>query len=336
VVTDMMRAVAYKRNLPVDDPDSLIDVELAVREPEPHDLLVRVSAVSVNPVDVKQRSSSDPGGTPRVLGFDAAGVVTATGADVTLFEVGDEVFYAGSIARPGSNAEYQLVDERITGHKPTTLDFAEAAALPLTSITAWETLFDRFKVDADSPGTLVVMAGAGGVGSMLIQLACRLTALTVIATASRAESQRWARDLGAHHVIDHHAGLAEKVLAVAPDGVDYVFTPYSTGNIEAFAQMLRPQGQVTAIDSPLGLDLLALKAKSITWHWESMFTRPLFLPADPTQHHALEQIRGLVDDGLIRTTMTTRLEPINAENLRRAHTMIESGTTIGKVVVDGF
>lgn len=335
-MTNSMHAIAYRKSLPIDDASSLLDVEMAVPEPGPHDLLVQVEAVSVNPVDVKVRAGIDPGGELKVLGYDAAGTVVAVGAGVSLFAVGDEVYYAGSIARPGTNAQFHLVDERITGPKPANLSFAEAAALPLTTITAWETLFERLGLTEDSTGALLVMAAAGGVGSVLVQLAATLTGLSVIGTASRPESQQWARKLGAHHVVDHHGGLADHVLAVAPEGVDYVFMPYSAGNIDALAKIVRPYGHIVAIDEPPGLDLLPLKAKSVAWHWEFMFTRPLFLPADTAQHDLLEQVARLVDDGTVRTTMTTQLGPISAETLREAHRRVESGSTTGKIVVAGF
>ena len=266
-VAELMRAVGYRRNLPIDDPESLVDVELPVPRPRPHDLLVRVEAVSVNPVDVKVRASSDPRGDVKVLGYDAAGVVEAVGDRVTLFAVGDEVYYAGSIARPGTNSQLHLVDERITGPKPASLSFAEAAALPLTTITAWEALFDRLRLTPESTGTLLVLGAAGGVGSILVQLARRLTGLTVVGTASRPESRDWVTGLGANHVVNHHDDLAKAVSAIAPDGVDAVFSPHSAGMIETFAKLVRPYGDIVAIDEPDGLDLLPLKTKSIAWHW---------------------------------------------------------------------
>ncbi|MFC7387704.1 zinc-binding alcohol dehydrogenase family protein [Sphaerisporangium rhizosphaerae] len=335
-MTETMRAVAYRRSLPVSDPGSLEDVELPVPTPGPRDLLVRVEAVSVNPVDTKVRKGDDPGGTPKVLGWDAAGVVTAVGSEVTLFEVGDEVYYAGSITRPGSNSRYHAVDERIVGHKPRTLGFAEAAALPLTTITAWETLFDRFRLDAGSTGTLLVLGAAGGVGSMVVQLARALTGLTVIGTASRPESREWVLGLGAHEIADHH-DLVRSVRAVAPRGVDYVFSPKTDGQIEAYAELLRPGGHITAIDEPEGLELLPLKSKSIAFHWELMFTRSLYESDDMiAQHDLLERVAELIDAGTLRTTLTTELAPIEAATLRKAHEMLESGRTIGKVVITGF
>ncbi|HEY2097535.1 MAG TPA: zinc-binding alcohol dehydrogenase family protein [Pseudonocardia sp.] len=338
-MTDNMRAIGYRKSLPITDPDSLVDAELPIPTPGPHDLLVRVEAVSVNPVDTKVRTGSDidgdPGGELKVLGYDAAGVVTAAGPEVTRFAVGDEVYYAGSIGRPGTNSRFHLVDERITGHKPSTLDFAEAAALPLTTITAWEALFDRFRLDKDSTGTLLVMGAAGGVGSMIIQLARALTGVTVIGTASRPESQKWVTELGAHHAVDHHGDLVAAVRAVAPAGVDYIFSPFSAGNVDNFVELLRPGGEITAIDEPEGLDLLPLKSKSLTWHWELMFTRPLFAPEDPAQYELLEAAARLVDDGVLRTTVAERLEPINASTLRRAHELVEAGAMTGKVVIGG-
>jgi zinc-binding alcohol dehydrogenase family protein len=228
-----------------------------------------------------------------------------------------------------------VVDERVVGHKPATLDFADAAALPLTTITAWEALFDRFRLRKDTSGTLLVMGAAGGVGSMIVQLARALTGVTVIGTASRPESQAWVTGLGAHHVVDHHGDLVANVSAVAPDGVDYIFTPFSAGNVDKYAQLLRPGGEITAIDEPEGLDLLPLKAKSLTWHWELMFTRPLFSPQDTTQSELLDTVAGMVDDGLLRSTVAEHLHPINAATLRQAHELVEAGAMTGKVVISG-
>lgn len=335
-MTPTMPAVGYRKNLPATHPESLIDERIPVPEPGPHDLLVRVEAVSVNPVDVKVRAGSDPGGELKVLGYDAAGVVVGVGAEVTRFAPGDEVYYAGSIGRPGTNALFHVVDERIVGPKPSTLSFTEAAAMPLTTITAWETLFDRLRLTESSTGTLVVLGAAGGVGSMLVQLARTLTGLTVIATASRPESREWVTGLGAQHVVDHRGDLAAEVLRAAGGEVDYVFTPYSDGNVEAFASMLRPRGEIVAIDDPVGLDLLPLKTKSISWHWELMFTRPLYSPDDATQHELLTRVAHLVDDGTLRTTLTRDLGPITAASLRAAHTAVEESGTIGKLALTGF
>ncbi len=326
-----MRAVGHFLGLPVDDPDAMHDIELPDPVPGPHDLLVRVAAVSVNPADVKRRAGLRRSDRPRVLGYDAAGTVEAVGAAVTRFRPGDEVWYAGSFDRQGSNAELQVVDEHIVGPKPRSLDMAEAASMPLTTITAWEALFDRLRLNRESTGSLVVLAAAGGVGSMVTQLARTGTDLTVIATASRPESRRWALDLGAHHVVDHHRGLAAEVLSVAPHGVEYVFSPYSAKNVHEFARMLRPRGEVVAIDEVA--DINPLKPKSITWHWELMFTRPTYEPGDDYQHRLLRESARLVDEKILRPTMTTRLGPLNAATLREAHRLVESSTTIGKVVL---
>jgi NADPH:quinone reductase len=322
-------AVAYRRSGP---PEVLEDVEIDLPEPRPHDLLVEIRAVSVNPADVKSRAGNDPGGEPKVLGYDAAGVVVALGADVSRFAVGDEVFYAGSIDRQGTYAGLHLVDEHIVGHKPRSLDFADAAAMPLTSITAWETLFDRLGVTSESTGLLLVVAAAGGVGSMVDQFASRLTKLTVLGTAARGESEEWARRMGVHHVVDRHNLVAE-IRPFAPSGIDYVFSPFSRGNVEAYAEMLRPRGQVVAIDEPEDLDLLALKPKSLTWHWEFMFTRPLYEPDSPYQHELLETVASLVDRSEIVTTRTRTLDGINAATMQEAHREIEHSASIGKLVV---
>jgi len=263
-------------------------------------------------------------------------VVVATGADVGLFSPGDEVYYAGTFNRPGTDAQFHAVDERIVGHKPRTLSFGEAAALPLTTITAWESLFDRFRLNPESAGVLLVLGAAGGVGSMVTQLARALTRVVIIGTASRPESQQWVRDLGAHHVIDHH-GLVDGVRGITPDGVTHVFSTHTAGAIEDFAEILRPYGAVVAIDDPQGLDIYPLKNKSISFSWEFMFTRPLYKPVDlAEQHELLDRVAGLVDEGTIRTTMTQELGPINAATLREAHSLVEQGRTTGKVVVSGW
>jgi zinc-binding alcohol dehydrogenase family protein len=327
------RAIVAAGGLPIDEPGVFVDTKIEIPPPGPHGLLVEVRAISVNPADTKIRASLDGRGPARVLGFDAAGVVAATAPGVSEFAVGDEVYYAGSDdGRPGSYAQYQLMDERLTGHKPARLDFAEAAAMPLTTLTAWEALFDKLAVGRESDETLLVVGGAGGVGSMVIQLARQLTGLTVIATASRHDSTKWASDLGAHHVIDRH-DLAAQVRDIAPDGADYVFSPFSVGNIEAYADLLTSRGSVVAIDEPAGLDLLPLKAKSVTWHWELVWTRPLFEPDSAYHHDVLERVATLVDDRVLRSTMTKRLGPINAATIREAHREVEQGGMIGKLVV---
>lgn len=328
-----MRAVGFRENLPADDPSSLIDERMLVPAPGMHDLLVRVHAASVNPVDTKiRRFSHAQGGELRILGFDAAGTVVAIGAEVSRFAAGDDVFYAGVTNRPGSNAEFQLVDERIVGRKPAALDFAQAASLPLTAITAWESLFDHLGLGPQSTGTLLVVGAAGGAGSMATQLARTQTRLEVIATASRPESAAFALDLGAHHVVDHTSLLAEQVAAIAPDGVDYVFSAYSPPHLKAYAELVRPFGHIVAIDRAGELDVL--QQKSITWHWEMMFTRPLLLPEDDYQHRLLEKASALIDSAVLRSTATVVLDGLQAATVREAHRMVESLAMIGKVVID--
>lgn len=332
-MTDSMRAVGFRENLPADDPSSLVDSRMPIPAPGPHDLLVRIHAASVNPVDTKiRRFSGTQDGELRILGFDAAGTVVAIGSEVSRFAAGDDVLYAGVTNRPGSNAEFQLVDERIVGRKPATLDFAQAASLPLTTITAWESLFDHLALGPESTGTILVVGAAGGAGSMATQLARTQTRLEVVATASRPESAAFAVELGAHHVVDHTALLAEQVAAIAPDGVDYVFSAYSPHHVETYAELVRPLGHIVAIDRAGELDVL--QQKSITWHWELMFTRPLLLPGDDYQHRLLEKASELIDTGVLRPTATVVLDGLQAATLRKAHRMVESLTMIGKVVID--
>jgi len=332
-----IRAVAHRHNLPVEHPDSLIDVELPVPGIGPRDLLVKVEAVSVNPVDVKLRQGDGADGLAHVLGFDAAGTVLAAGDEVTRFHPGDEVYYAGSIDRPGTNSRLHAVDERIVGGKPRSLGFTEAAALPLTAITAWETLFERFRLGPDSTGALLVLGGAGGVGSILIQLAKELTSMTVIASASRPESADWVKEMGADHVVDHSGDLAGQIEALSPGGVTHVLSPHTEGMVPLFAEILAPGGEIVAIDEPESLDILPLKEKSITWHWELMFTRPSFQTGDMIeQQRLLDRVAEMVDAGRLRSTMRESFRPIDAENLKRAHALVESGRSIGKVVVTGW
>ena len=337
-----MKAVAYRHILPISDPNSLLDVELPTPVAQGRDLLVKVEAISVNPVDTKVRKRADPQGADKVLGWDAAGVVEAVGGDVTLFKPGDRVFYAGAIDRAGSNAEYQLVDERIVGRMPSTLDVVHAAAMPLTTITAWELLFDRLGVPRGSTarsGVILVVGGAGGVGSMAIQLARRLTNFTVIGTASREDSRRWVQEMGAHHVVDHRGDLVAAVKAVSPQGIDYALSlTHTDQHFVALTELLKPQGKLGLIDDPASPpDIRLLKAKSQSLHWESMFTRSLFHTEDmQAQHRLLNEAADLVDAGVLRSTLRENLGPINAANLRRAHEQLESASTIGKLVLSGF
>ncbi|GAB2853140.1 zinc-binding alcohol dehydrogenase family protein [Actinocorallia aurea] len=334
-----MRAVAYTRSLPVDDPGCLVDVEQPVPRPGPRDLLVRIEAVAVNPVDAKTRLGDDPGGVPRILGYDAAGTVVEVGDAVELFAPGDEVYYAGALDRPGANAEYHAVDERLVGRKPATLAWHEAAALPLTSLTAWEGLFERLGLaETGGAGVLLVTAAAGGVGAMVVQLARRLTGLTVIGTASRKETAEFAREMGAHHVVDHHRPLVPQLRDLAPDGVTHIFGTAGTArNLPAYAEVLRPFGAVVAIDDDTTLELGVLKRKSASFHWELMFTRSLFQTPDRAlQGHYLTRVADLVDEGVLRTTARRDLGPLTAASLREAHRLQESGASIGKTTLTGF
>lgn len=327
---DRMPAIGARGRRPISDPSSLSDLSLPVPSPTGRDLLVEVEGVSINPVDVKVRAGAPTSGDPRILGYDAVGVVVALGDEATRFAVGDRVFYAGQIDRPGTNSRFHLVNENIVGHAPRSLSVAETAALPLTAITAWEALFDKLRLDDRSEGTLLVIGAAGGVGSLIIQLAKALTNLTVIAVASRRESADWVKSMGADHVVGRD--FAAEVAELAPNGVDYVFTSFTPGNVRAIADVIRPRGEVVSIDETGG-SIDALKAKSVTWHWELMFTRPVTDPADHYQHELLEQVAELVDAGVIRTTMTEHLTPLDAASLRRAHEIVEASRTIGKVVV---
>lgn len=339
-----MRAIAYAKSLPAEDPEAFIEITLDQPEPGPSDLIVKIEAVSVNPVDCKVRKGGDPEGGPRVLGFDAAGTVVAVGSAARLFKPGDAVFYAGSIMRPGTNSEFHAVDERIVGRKPTSLDFAAAAALPLTALTAWELLFDRIGV---VPGvttdtrSLLIVSGAGGVGSIAIQLARMLTGLTVIATASRSELTKWAEDRGAHHVIDHSNPLAPQLAALGYSGVDIVLLLGGTKHHAAeIAAVVAPEAHVGVIEGAEGFgpaEFGALFQKSVGLHFELMFTRSRFETPDIERQHAiLDAVADLVDEGKIRTTLTRTLAPINAATLREAHALVEGGRMIGKVVVAGW
>jgi NADPH:quinone reductase len=339
---DAMKAVGYFRSLPIDQDEALLDLEVARPSPAGRDLLVKVEAVSVNPVDTKvRRRASGEKGAPKILGFDAAGTVAEKGADCSLFKPGDKVFYAGSIVRQGTNQEFHLVDERIVGAMPKTLSFAEAAALPLTSITAWEMLFDRLAIPIGKPaeaGAILIIGGAGGVGSIAIQLARRLTGLTVVTTASRPETRQWCLDLGAHHVIDHGQFLIDQLATLGMAGADYVFGVTNTDrHLAQIVELIAPQGKFGLIDDPPALDALLFKRKAVSIHWESMFTRSLFATPDMiAQHRLLSEVARLVDDGLLRTTLGETMGRIDAATLRKAHALIESGRAKGKVVLAGF
>jgi len=331
-----MKAVVHTTR----DIGSLVDIELAKPAPGARDLLVKVAAVSVNPVDTKRRT--DPAKTdaaPRVLGWDAAGTVAAVGAQVTLFKPGDEVFYAGDVTRPGSNSEFQLVDERIVGRKPKALDWAHAAAVPLTAITAWEAFFDRMKIRRDSAASVLIINGAGGVGSIAIQIA-RVSGLKVIATASRTETVAWVKELGAQHVVDHRKPLRPQIEALGMKQVDYIanFSGELDAHWPAMADLVAPQGALVAIvgnRDPLPMDVVRSKSASVCW--ELMFTRPRYQTPDMIeQHKLLNQVADWLDAGKLRSTLRETLSPINAVNVRRAHEKLESGKMIGKLVLEGW
>ena len=337
-----MKAVGLTQYLPIDNPDSLMDIELDIPSPQNRDVLVKVHAIAVNPVDTKIRKPKDKvEATPKVLGWDAAGEVMGVGDAVTLFKVGDLVYYAGDVTRSGCNAEYQVIDERIVGHKPRSLNFEAAAALPLTAITAWEALFERLGISQDLVNNLgksiLIIGGAGGVGSIAIQLAKKIAGLNVIATASRPETIQWVKNLGADHVVNHHQLKNEMTeLNIQPD---YILCNNDTdGYFDAMAEIVKPQGKICSIvetTKPVNLDVL--KTKSATFVWEFMFSRSMFKTDDMiAQHHILERVAKLIDDGVLITTLNQVLTPINAENLRQAHAQLESGSTIGKIVLSGW
>jgi zinc-binding alcohol dehydrogenase family protein len=337
-----MKAIGYIQSLPPSDPMCLFGFDPPKPTPGAHDLLVAVHAVSVNPIDTKVRMRAQ--GTPeqpKVLGFDCSGVVESVGHEVTLFKPGDEVFYAGTILRPGTNSEFHVVDERLVGHKPRTLSFAEAAALPLTSVTAWELLFDRLRIPLGKPqraGNLLVIGASGGVGSILLQLARRLTGLNVIGTASRPETMQWVVKHGAHHAVDHSKKLSEEVRKLGIQNVEYIIgLTHTDDHFDEIVELIAPQGAFALIDDPSLIDVRKFKAKAASLHWESMFTRSSFHTADMIeQHRILDQLSALVDEGLIRTTLAASAGRINAEHLRQAHATIESGKSIGKIVLEGF
>lgn len=337
-----MKAIAYQTPGPIDRADALQDITLETPEATGRDLLVKINAVSVNPVDTKVRQKMSPEGSEwRVLGFDAAGVVAAIGPEVQSFQPGDAVFYAGSLVRPGTNSEYHLVDERIVGRKPASLSDAAAAALPLTAITAWEMLFDRLDVQRPTiqgDKLILVVGGAGGVGSITIQLLRALTDLTIIATASRPETQDWVRECGAHHVIDHRQPMAPQVAALDLGAPGFVFsTTHSDHHLADIVELIAPQGRFGLIDDPEALDIKALKTKAVSLHWEFMFTRSLFSTPDMAeQGKLLNEVAALVDAGKIRSTVTAIAGKIDAATLRKVHAQIESGSARGKIVLEGF
>ncbi|GAB5387451.1 MAG: zinc-binding alcohol dehydrogenase family protein [Alphaproteobacteria bacterium] len=337
-----MKAVGYHTAGAIERDDALIDIELEAPEATGHDLLVRIEAVSVNPVDTKIRQVRESeNGQPVILGWDAVGTVEATGDKVTAFAPGDRVWYAGALERPGTNAELHLVDERIVGKAPTSIPSSSAAALPLTALTAHEMLFDRLRVTDPVPGAanaILIIGGAGGVGSITIQLLRKLTDVTIIATASRPETQDWVRELGAHHVIDHRQSLSQQIADLGIGAPAWVFsTTHSGSYVDQVAELIAPQGRFGLIDDPQDFSIALFKPKSVSIHWEFMYTRSMFGTQDMTvQADILNKVAGLIDDGSIQSTATDSFGSINATNLKRAHTLIESGKAKGKITLEGF
>ena len=342
-----IKAIGYKDNLAIDNEQALQDITLEKPTASGHDILVEVKAISVNPVDYKIRQSRPASeGEYAVIGWDAAGIVTAVGDEVSLFSVGDKVYYAGDLTRSGSNAEYQLVDERVVGHMPASLSFAEAAALPLTTITAWEMLFDRLQVpvsdgssgESANDVSVLVVGAAGGVGSILTQLLKTRTSATIIGTASRDESVQWLKDLGADYVINHRNPLFDELQKTGITEVDYVISLNNTEeHYEEIIKCLKPQGKFGLIDDPKSLDANPLKTKSLSLHWEFMFTRSMFHTSDMMkQHHLLTEVAKMIDAGKIKTTVAYHLGTITAEHLRSAHQMLENQQAHGKIVLEGW
>ena len=334
-----MKAIGYRLAGPISAPNALIEFETDMPQPGPNDLLVDVRGVSVNPVDVKLRASAQPDSEPRILGFDAAGVVIEVGSAVTRFRPGDEVFYAGDVTRPGTNAQFHIVDERIVGRKPASLSFVEAAGMPLTSITAWELLFDSLGVTegAGADEALLVIGGAGGVGSILIQLAKKFTGLTVVATASREDTRAWVEKMGADHVVNHRNPLDEemKALNISPRYVASL--THTKQHFVAIRELIKPRGHIALIDDPDSLDIASLKSKALSLSWEFMFTRSMFQTEDmEVQHRLLNRVSDLIDNGTIISTVNNHGGVLNVENLRAAHEFQESGKAIGKTVLEGF
>ncbi|MEE4167081.1 MAG: zinc-binding alcohol dehydrogenase family protein [Desulfocapsaceae bacterium] len=337
-----MKAIAYQKSLPIEHPDSLRDIRLEEPALSGRDLLVEIKAVSVNPVDAKMRMRAEPPpGEWLVLGWDAAGIVRDVGPEASLFKSGDRVWYAGAINRQGTNSELHLVDERIVGRMPESLDFAQAAALPLTSITAWEVLFDRLEIRQDRETTgdsLLIIGASGGVGSIMVQLARQLTGLSVIATASRPQTREWLKKLGAHDVIDHSRPISEELKKTGIAEARYIVGLNKTDlHFEQIVESIAPQGKFALIDDPEPIDVRLLKRKSVSLHWELMFTRSLFTTPDMIkQHNLLDTVAALVDSGTLRTTVNQHFGAISAANLKRAHALLESGKACGKIVLEGF
>ncbi|WP_281632287.1 zinc-binding alcohol dehydrogenase family protein [Flavobacterium luteolum] len=335
-----MKAIGFKTSLPIENPESFIEFEAVKPIPGPHDLLVKIDAISVNPVDfkIRQNSANDTVlETPKIIGWDAVGIVQAVGQDVTLFEVGDPVYYAGDITKQGSNAEYQIIDERIVGRKPKSLSVEEAAVIPLTALTAWEILFDRIRItaDKDKGKTILIIGGAGGVGSIAIQLAKKIAGLTVIATASRSETIDWCKQQGADFVVDHK-DLVSSVREAGFEYFDFILDFVDTNAYwDIMTELIKPQGHIASItgsSDPVALN--KLKSKSVSFSWELMYTRSMYQTEDMVeQHNILNIVADLLDDGILKTTLKTTLNGLSVENLKKAHELLESGRTIGKIAI---
>jgi len=335
-----MKAIGFKTSLPIENPESFIEFEAVKPIPGPHDLLIKIDAISVNPVDFKIRQNSAKDTvleTPKIIGWDAVGIVQAVGQDVTLFEVGDPVYYAGDITKQGSNAEYQIIDERIVGRKPKALSIEEAAVIPLTALTAWEILFDRIRISADKDKgkSILIIGGAGGVGSIAIQLAKKIAGLTVIATASRPETIAWCKQQGADFVVDHK-DLVSSVREAGFEYVDFILDFVDTNAYwDTMVELIKPQGHIASItgsSDPIALN--KLKSKSVSFSWELMYTRSMYQTEDMIeQHNILNIVADLLDDGILKTTLNTTLNGLTAENLKKAHELLESGKTIGKIAI---
>lgn len=335
-----MKAIGFKTSLPIENPESFIEFEAVKPIPGPHDLLVKIDAISVNPVDFKIRQNSAKDTvleTPKIIGWDAVGIVQAVGENVTLFEVGDPVYYAGDITKQGSNAEYQIIDERIVGRKPKSLSIEESAVIPLTALTAWEILFDRIRISADKDKgkSILIIGGAGGVGSIAIQLAKKIAGLTVIATASRPETIEWCKKQGADFVVDHK-NLISSVREAGFEHVDFILDFVDTNAYwDTMVELIKPQGHIASITgSAEPVVLNKLKSKSVSFSWELMYTRSMYQTEDMIeQHNILNIVADLLDDGILKTTLNTTLNGLTAENLKKAHELLESGKTIGKIAI---
>jgi len=335
-----MKAIGFKTSLPIENPESFIEFEAVKPIPGPHDLLVKIDAISVNPVDFKIRQNSAKDTvleTPKIIGWDAVGIVQAVGENVTLFEIGDPVYYAGDITKQGSNAEYQIIDERIVGRKPKSLTIEEAAVIPLTALTAWEILFDRIRISAekDKGKSILIIGGAGGVGSIAIQLAKKIAGLTVIATASRLETKEWCKEQGADFVVDHK-DLISSVREAGFEHVDFILDFVDTNAYwDTMVELIKPQGHIASITgSSDPVALTKLKSKSVSFSWELMYTRSMYQTEDMVeQHNILNIVADLLDDGILKTTLNTTLDGFTAENLKKAHELLESGRTIGKIAI---